>query len=198
MQAKPQKKKQICGPRGKNVQMEGADHMRMVEDWERRPENLNILDQTTDEFIGMTANQKFYGKFRAYLFTNFWIIGAGLLVCVIRCVLTGEWEAVAGFLGMAAIPIGLCWLLWRGVARRTEKKERSFVFWGFVSHGLAVLFKVMMYASILLLPLVNQINTIERYSYREITEGRYRGEWVLTRYKMNGQLVDLYGNVYEA
>ena len=62
MQAKPQKKKRTGGPRGKNVQMEGADHMRMVEDWERRPENLNILDQTTDEFIGMTANPEFYRK----------------------------------------------------------------------------------------------------------------------------------------
>lgn len=171
--------------------------MRQLERWEQRPEDYNMLDVGTSRAVEYFSAPEFYGKFRAYLFLNLWIIAAGMIVCVIRCLVTGETETALAFLIMGAVCTGICWLLWRPVAKRAKPEERRLVFWGMVAQGMMILVKLFMLAAIVTIPLLNRVDLYDLYEYRYVDQGIHEGEYVLMRLKMNGQWEDIYGNKYE-
>lgn len=170
--------------------------MRELEKREQLPDDYNALDVDTSRAIEYFSAPEFYGKFRAYLFVNFAIIAVGMLVCVIRCFSEGEGETAMGFLTMAALLAGFCWLLWRPVAKKAQPEERRLVFFGMLSQGLMVLIKLVLFFAIVTIPLINHLNYYSRYEYRYVKQGRHKGEYVLMRIKMNGQWEDIYGNKY--
>ena len=171
--------------------------MRQLERWEQRREDYNMLDVDTSRAVEYFSAPEFYSKFRAYLFLNFWIIAAGMIVCVIRCLVTGETETALGFLIMGAVCTGICWLLWRPVAKRARPEERRLVFWGMVAQGVMILIKLFMLAAIVTIPLLNRVDLYDLYEYRYVDQGIHKGEYVLMHLKMNGQWEDIYGNKYD-
>lgn len=172
--------------------------MRQLEKREQLPENYNFLDVETSRAIEYFSAPEYYGKFRAYLFVNFSIITVGMIVCIIRCLSEGDGETTMGFVTMAALLAGFCWLLWHPVAKKVRPEERRLVFFGMLSQGLMILIKLIMLFGIVTIPLINRVNYYSLYEYRYVSQGRHKGEYVLMRLKMNGQWEDIYGNKYDS
>ena len=70
-------------------------------------------------------------------------------------------------------------------------------FGGFFSTGVLTLAKLVLCTAVITLPLVFYIGEEHGYTYRMVEEGENAGEVVLMRYKLNGQLEDIYGRVYK-
>ena len=61
-----------------------SNKVRQLSKEEILPEDLNIAAVTINRTIEFYSAPEFYGKARAYFFTNFVIITFGLLICTVR------------------------------------------------------------------------------------------------------------------
>lgn len=159
-------------------------------------DGLHVLG-TVQKTIPFT---KFYSKFRAYLFINFGGLALLCLMSCVKCLLSGENDnfPLAGFSIIVAVAFGMiCCALWKGVEKKIPENERKLVFWGFFSMGVLTVGKLLLCLTIILIPLVLHMGGEYNYVYRHVDEGEHAGEMVLMRYKLNGQLEDIYGNIYE-
>lgn len=160
----------------------------------------DVLIDLVDMVQKTVPYTQFYSKFRAYVFVNcvlFVLLG---IMISLKCLLSGERDSfpLAGFsLIFAVIMIIFCKKLWESIAQKVPENERKLVFWGFFSTGVLTLGKLILYCTIILIPLIAYLGGEYKYTYRKIEEGEHAGEVVLMRYKLNGQLVDIYGNIYE-
>lgn len=154
---------------------------------------INVVQQNI-------SYKNFYSKFRAYLFTN---TALGVFSCIILIVLllkSGEDDIypVIGFFLIAAVGcVLICRALWKGVAKKVPENARKVVFRGFVLTGICIMGKMLLCGTIILIPLAVLVGGGYDYGYRYVDEGENAGNLVLMRYKLNGQLEDVNGKVYE-
>lgn len=170
--------------------------MRQVAPNEVKRDTEDVLFESMGKATKAVSNPKFYGKFRAYLFINFAGIG---LVFLLGGLFGGGGDVSLAVFGVvvAALCAGICWLLWKGVAKKTKPEERRLVFWGFVVTGILTLGMLLLICMIVFIPLAIKIaGGINNYSYGYVSSGTHQGEYVLMRRKLNGQYEDIYGNVY--
>lgn len=74
-----------------------SSKVRQLSKEEILPEDLNIAAVTINRTIEFYSAPEFYGKARAYFFTNFVIITFGLLICTVRSFLFEDIETTLGF-----------------------------------------------------------------------------------------------------
>ena len=146
-----------------------------------------------DQGIGYFQKPEYFGKFRAYLFFNFIVIGLVLLLVTFAFFKQGESAAAMGCLMMTVFDLAICYLIWLPVKRKAQPKDRRLVFRGFFATSVLVFGKVLLYALIITIPLAMKIGGYNPFSYRRTNTG----EIVLCREKWNGQIEDTYGNIYE-
>lgn len=166
--------------------------------------NNQIRPNPTDQ-IGGVLNQgiqyfqkpQFYGKFRAYCFINFGCIALLLVLITFMFFKQGESAAAMGCLIMSVLAIALCYLIWLPVKRKVQPQDRRLVFWGFFASGVLIFGKILLIVLIITIPLALRIGGDNPYSYRMVQNGVHAGEYVLCRQKLNGQIEDIYGNIYE-
>ena len=173
-----------------------SSKVRQLSKEEILPEDLNIAAVTINRTIEFYSAPEFYGKARAYFFTNFVIITFGLLICTVRSFLFEDIENTLGFIIMTLLPAFISYLIWRPVSKKAHFKEYRLITAGMIAQGFLIMVKMMMILSLLLIPLANHVVTLDRYEYMYVTKGKHKGEWVLMRLKMNGQWQDIYGNKY--
>lgn len=173
-----------------------SSKVRQLSKEEILPEDLNIAAVTINRTIEFYSAPEFYGKARAYFFTNFVIITFGLLICTVRSFLFEDIETTLGFIIMTLLPAFISYLIWRPVSKKAHFKEYRLITAGMIAQGFLIMVKMMMILSLLLIPLANHVVTLDRYEYMYVTKGKHKGEWVLMRLKMNGQWKDIYGNKY--
>ena len=77
-----------------------SSKVRQLSKEEILPEDLNIAAVTINRTIEFYSAPEFYGKARAYFFTNFVIITFGLLICTVRSFLFEDIETTLGFIIM--------------------------------------------------------------------------------------------------
>ena len=174
--------------------------LRRVTGDEIRRDTGDVLIDLVDMAQKTVPYTEFYSKFRACVFINVGLFVVLGIMMSLKCLLSGESDSfpLAGFsLIFAVIMIFFCKKLWEGVAQKVPENERKLVFWGFFSTGVLTFGKILLYCTIILIPLIGYIGGEYKYTYRKIEEGEHAGEVVLMRYKLNGQLVDIYGNIYE-
>lgn len=68
------------------------DSVRQLSREEILPDNLNIAEVTINRAMAFCGAPEFYGKPRAYFFTNFVIITLGLCICTVRSLLFEDIE----------------------------------------------------------------------------------------------------------
>ena len=61
--------------------------MRRIRREEIKPEPYEIVSDALDNSLHMVHRPQFYSKFRAYLFTNFWIIALLFVILSVRTLL---------------------------------------------------------------------------------------------------------------
>lgn len=172
--------------------------MRRIRREEIKPEPYEIVSDALDNSLHMVHRPQFYSKFRAYLFTNFWIIALLFVMATVKCIFSEQEMAAAGGCFIATLGcLTICYWLWSGVKKKVKKEEQRLVFWGFFATGVVVVGKIILILTIILIPLALRIAGESGYVYMEITEGIHAGEYVLVRNKWNGQMEDIYGNTYE-
>ena len=71
-----------------------SSKVRQLSKEEILPEDLNIAAVTINRTIEFYSAPEFYGKARAYFFTNFVIITFGLLICTVRSFLFEDIEII--------------------------------------------------------------------------------------------------------
>lgn len=81
-----------------------SSEVRQLSKEEILPEDLNIAAVTINRTIEFYSAPEFYGKARAYFFTNFVIITFGLLICTVRSFLFEDIETTLGFILMTLLP----------------------------------------------------------------------------------------------
>lgn len=174
--------------------------MRSVQKWEEKPESERALLNGINEAIRTVHYTKYYNKFRAYLFINFLVIALGVLILAFRFLFSGEDDTMPAAVMcamLAAASAFISYLLWKGVAKRCNPAERWLILRGFSATGLFVFGKILLMFTLILLPFARAMTWGSDYVYRYVDEGEHAGELVLMRYKLNGQLEDIYGHVYE-
>lgn len=74
-----------------------SSKVRQLSKEEILPEDVNIAAVTINRTIEFYSAPEFYGKARAYFFTNFVIITFGLLICTVRSFLFEDIETTFRF-----------------------------------------------------------------------------------------------------
>lgn len=174
--------------------------MRRLRRGEEKPDSERVLLEDMNRAIRTVHHSQFYSKFRAYLFINFLIIALGLVILAFRFMLSKENDTMPAAVMCALLAAANAFvsrLLWKGVARRCKQEERGLVFRGFFATGIFVTGKILLMLTLILIPFARAMAWGSDYVYRYVDEGEHAGETVLMRYKLNGQLEDIYGNVYE-
>ncbi len=172
------------------------DSVRQLSREEILPDNLNIAEVAINRAVAFCGAPEFYGKPRAYFFTNFVIITLGLCICTVRSLLFEDIETTFGFIITTLLPAFISYLIWRPVSKKAHFKEYRLITAGMLAQGMLIMIKMMMILSLFLIPFIGYFHTIDRYEYMYVAQGEHKGEWVLMRFKMNGQWQDIYGNKY--
>ena len=160
-------------------------------DWNQQVKG--VLDAGIHHF----QKPEYFGKFRAYLFMNFIVIGLLLLMASITFLGLGEKEAGFGCLMMTAADAVILFLLWLPVAKKAKPEERGLVFRGFFCTSVLVFGKVLLFCTIIFIPLALRIGGYNPFEYRTLSSGALAGQTILVRQKWNGQFEDRFGNIYE-
>lgn len=174
--------------------------MREVESRKEHEEKLQKTYQSFSQAADVAFyHPKFYGKFRAYVFANFALIALTFWLIIF---FNPDHEPHPEFLVLVipftAICLLICYLLWRPVRRKVREEERRMVLWGMFATGILTIGKILFFFTLILIPVALAIGgEYDQYEYRYVTKGRYAGERVLARRKWNGQMEDIYGNIYE-
>ena len=92
-----------------------SSKVRQLSKEEILPEDLNIAAVTINRTIEFYSAPEFYGKARAYFFTNF--------VCTVRSFLFEDIETTLGFIIMTLLPAFISYLIWRPVSKKAHFKE---------------------------------------------------------------------------
>ena len=100
-----------------------SNKVRQLSKEEILPEDLKIAAVTINRTIEFYIAPEFYGKARAYFFTNFVIITFGLLICTVRSFLFEDIETTLGFIIMTLLPAFISYLIWRPISKKAHFKE---------------------------------------------------------------------------
>ena len=117
-----------------------SSKVRQLSKEEILPEDLNIAAVTINRTIEFYSAPEFYGKARAYFFTNFVIITFGLLICTVRSFLFEDIETTLGFIIMTLLPAFISYLIWRPVSKKAHFKEYRLITAGMIA--LFLLFRI--------------------------------------------------------
>lgn len=174
--------------------------IRRVTGEEIKKDTADVMFDILNETQKLIPYTHYYSKFRAYLFINSGVFALLCFLISAKCSLSGDSEnfPLGGFSLLAIVPfILICRWLWKGVEKKVLEKEKRLVFWGFFSTGVLTLAKLVLCTAVITIPLVFFIGGEYGYTYRMVEDGENAGEVVLMRYKLNGQLEDIYGRVYK-
>lgn len=174
--------------------------IRRVTGEEIKKDTADVMFDILNETQKLIPYTHYYSKFRAYLFINSGVFALLCFLISAKCFLSGDSEnfPLGGFSLLAIVPfILICRWLWKGVEKKVLEKEKRLVFWGFFSTGVLTLAKLVLCTAVITIPLVFFIGGEYGYTYRMVEDGENAGEVVLMRYKLNGQLEDIYGRVYK-
>ena len=159
-----------------------------------RAGNLNGI---MSECLSYYSKSQYFGKLKAYLFINAFFLGIAILVVTVFSLMQGETEAGFGALILLVPLLVIAYMIWHSVEKKVKSGEKHVVFWSFFATGVLVFGKILMFMSIILIPLALMIGGEFEPEYKFVESGLFSGRYVLVRRKFNGQYEDNYGNIYE-
>lgn len=144
--------------------------------------------------IDTNRSKKLYSAFRTYCFFNFAVLGLMVLVLGLTQIVS-DTVFGGGLIVMGLIGLGIAYIFWMPVAKRVPAASRRAVFSNFCVTGLYTFGKVLLFFTLILIPLAIKIGN-DPYEEMLITTGPNAGETVVVRYVGNGQYQDTDGNFY--
>lgn len=140
---------------------------------------------------------QYFGKFKAYLFSNFMILSLLLLLLTCKFFLDGDIEVSLGMFVLLAGSALIAWRTWKSVEKKVPRHLKNKVFVAFCINGLLVVGKIVLVILIITIPFVFFIGGEFEYKEYTILDGPNRGETVFARNHGNGEVIDTDGKIHK-